>query len=103
MAWRELNAAAGHRRRGAGLVYGAGRSCRMSPPWSRTPESASTTSSSEASPRWNGKGWHALVTMRIDGDVELPANATAKLGQTSLLGSLHVELAPPKNALRKGS
>jgi phospholipid/cholesterol/gamma-HCH transport system substrate-binding protein len=40
--------------------------------------------------------WHALVTMRIDGDVHLPANATAKLGQTSLLGSMHIELAPPK-------
>ena len=32
--------------------------------------------------------WHALVTMELNGDVELPANATAKLGQTSLLGSL---------------
>ncbi len=40
--------------------------------------------------------WHALVTMRINGDVHLPANATAKLGQTSLLGSMHIELAPPK-------
>ncbi len=40
--------------------------------------------------------WHALVTMRIDGDVHLPANSTAKLGQTSLLGSMHIELAPPK-------
>lgn len=41
--------------------------------------------------------WHALVTMRLNGDVDLPANATAKLGQTSLLGSQHVELAPPKD------
>ncbi|ETB53935.1 mammalian cell entry protein, partial [Mycobacterium avium 10-5560] len=41
--------------------------------------------------------WHALVTMRIDGDVHLPANSTAKLGQTSLLGSMHIELAPPKD------
>jgi phospholipid/cholesterol/gamma-HCH transport system substrate-binding protein len=41
------------------------------------------------------QGWHALVTMRIAGDVMLPANATATVGQTSLLGSLHVELAPP--------
>jgi phospholipid/cholesterol/gamma-HCH transport system substrate-binding protein len=39
--------------------------------------------------------WHALVTMRIDGDVHLPANSTAKVGQTSLLGSMHIELAPP--------
>jgi phospholipid/cholesterol/gamma-HCH transport system substrate-binding protein len=42
--------------------------------------------------------WHALVTMRIDGDVHLPANATAKVGQTSLLGSMHIELAPPTDA-----
>ena len=41
------------------------------------------------------QAWHALVTMRLSGDVDLPENATAKLGQTSLLGSLHVELAPP--------
>jgi len=31
------------------------------------------------------QGWHALVTMELNGDVQLPANATAKLGQTSLL------------------
>ena len=41
------------------------------------------------------EGWHALVTMRLNGDVNLPANATAMIGQTSLLGSLHLELAPP--------
>jgi phospholipid/cholesterol/gamma-HCH transport system substrate-binding protein len=41
------------------------------------------------------QGWHALVTMRLNGGVDLPANATAKVGQTSLLGSLHIELAPP--------
>ncbi len=33
--------------------------------------------------------------MTVDGDVDLPANATATIGQTSLLGSVHVELAPP--------
>jgi phospholipid/cholesterol/gamma-HCH transport system substrate-binding protein len=48
------------------------------------------------------QGWHALVTMRLNGDVDLPANATAKLGQTSLLGSQHVELAPPKDAPPQG-
>lgn len=41
------------------------------------------------------QGWHALVTMQLDPNVVLPANATAKVGQTSLLGSLHIELAPP--------
>lgn len=54
------------------------------------------------------QGWHALVTMQLNGDVELPANATAMLGQTSLLGSLHIELAPPtgvapEGKLREGS
>lgn len=48
------------------------------------------------------KGWHALVTMSIDGDVDLPANATAKLGQSSLLGSTHIELAPPKGVAPEG-
>ncbi|WP_099023607.1 MCE family protein [Mycolicibacterium palauense] len=48
------------------------------------------------------QGWHALLTMTINGDVELPANATATIGQTSLLGSLHVELATPKDAPPRG-
>ncbi|RDH79933.1 MCE family protein [Mycolicibacterium moriokaense] len=46
--------------------------------------------------------WHALVTMRIDGDVHLPANATAKVGQTSLLGSMHIALAPPTDVPPQG-
>ncbi|MCK0517365.1 MCE family protein [Williamsia sp. DF01-3] len=41
------------------------------------------------------QGWHALVTVRLGEEVSLPANATAKLGQTSLLGTVHVELAEP--------
>jgi phospholipid/cholesterol/gamma-HCH transport system substrate-binding protein len=48
------------------------------------------------------QGWHALLTMTLDGDVDLPANATATIGQTSLLGSLHIELAPPANAPPEG-
>jgi phospholipid/cholesterol/gamma-HCH transport system substrate-binding protein len=44
------------------------------------------------------QGWHALLTMTLDGDVDLPANVTVKLGQTSLFGSLHIELAPPTDA-----
>ncbi|MGH3678434.1 MAG: MCE family protein, partial [Mycobacterium sp.] len=48
------------------------------------------------------QGWHALVTARLAGDVELPANATATLGQTSLLGSLHLELAPPTDEPAEG-
>lgn len=46
--------------------------------------------------------WHALVTMQLSGDVDLPANATATLGQTSLLGAVHVELAPPTDAPPQG-
>jgi len=46
--------------------------------------------------------WHALVTMRINGDVQLPANSTAKVGQTSLLGSMHIELAPPTDEPPQG-
>jgi len=48
------------------------------------------------------QGWHALLTMRLDGDVNLPANATAKIGTTSLLGSLHIELAPPTDEPPQG-
>jgi phospholipid/cholesterol/gamma-HCH transport system substrate-binding protein len=48
------------------------------------------------------QGWHALLTMTLNGDVDLPANATVKLGQTSLFGSLHVELAPPTDAPPQG-
>ncbi|WP_072687005.1 MCE family protein [Rhodococcus marinonascens] len=48
------------------------------------------------------QGWHALVSVSINGDVQLPANATAKIGQTSLLGSQHVELAPPVDTAAEG-
>ena len=48
------------------------------------------------------QAWHALVTLRLAGDVDLPENATAKLGQTSLLGSLHIELAAPTDVPAHG-
>ena len=48
------------------------------------------------------QGWHALITMRLNHDVELPANTKATVGQTSLLGSLHVELAPPVDVPPQG-
>jgi phospholipid/cholesterol/gamma-HCH transport system substrate-binding protein len=48
------------------------------------------------------QGWHALVTLVLDGNVALPANATATVGQTSLLGTLHIELAPPTNEPPQG-
>lgn len=49
------------------------------------------------------QGWHALLTMDINHDVKLPANATATIAQTSLLGSLHVELAPPTDVAPQGA
>ena len=48
------------------------------------------------------QGWNALVTITLDGDVNLPANATAKVGQTSLLGSQHIELAAPAGEAPRG-
>ena len=48
------------------------------------------------------QGWNALLTMTLDGDVVLPANATAKIGQTSLLGSQHIELSAPANMPPEG-
>jgi phospholipid/cholesterol/gamma-HCH transport system substrate-binding protein len=48
------------------------------------------------------QGWNALVTMSLNRDVQLPANATAKVGQTSLLGSQHIELAPPADTAPQG-
>jgi phospholipid/cholesterol/gamma-HCH transport system substrate-binding protein len=48
------------------------------------------------------EGWHALVTVSLNHDVKLPANSTARIGQTSLLGSNHVELAPPKDVAAQG-
>lgn len=42
-----------------------------------------------------GSSWQAEVTMTINGDVHLPANAIAELRQSSLLGEKYVELAGP--------
>ncbi|GAA2809683.1 MCE family protein [Saccharopolyspora taberi] len=39
--------------------------------------------------------WQAEVTVVVNSDVELPANATARLRQSSLLGEKYVELAGP--------
>jgi phospholipid/cholesterol/gamma-HCH transport system substrate-binding protein len=43
------------------------------------------------------KSWVATLTLKLQKGVALPKNATAKVGQTSLLGSQHVELAGPPN------
>ena len=43
------------------------------------------------------KDWVPTLTLSVDPAVELPANATAKIGQSSILGTQHVELAAPAN------
>lgn len=40
--------------------------------------------------------FYAAVQLSLDSNVNLPANSTAKVAQTSLLGSQHVELAAPE-------
>ena len=40
-------------------------------------------------------GWHAKVDVSIKPDVVVPGNAVATIGQTSLLGSVHLQLNPP--------
>jgi phospholipid/cholesterol/gamma-HCH transport system substrate-binding protein len=44
------------------------------------------------------KNWVATLTLGLDKSVKLPKNATAKIGQTSLLGSQHIELAAPRDS-----
>jgi phospholipid/cholesterol/gamma-HCH transport system substrate-binding protein len=39
--------------------------------------------------------WHANVDISVKPDVVIPANAVASVGQTSLLGSMHLALDPP--------
>ncbi|WP_422746067.1 MCE family protein [Mycobacterium sp. WMMD1722] len=39
--------------------------------------------------------WHAVVEVSVQPDVVVPANAVATVGQTSLLGSMHLALNPP--------
>lgn len=41
------------------------------------------------------KNWMGILTLDLDSTVKLPANTTAKIGQTSLLGTQHVELVVP--------
>jgi phospholipid/cholesterol/gamma-HCH transport system substrate-binding protein len=43
------------------------------------------------------KNWVATLKLGLNKGVKLPKNALAKIGQTSLLGSQHVELLAPPN------
>jgi phospholipid/cholesterol/gamma-HCH transport system substrate-binding protein len=45
--------------------------------------------------RMSLRGWHADVEVTVKPDVVVPANAVATVGQTSLLGSMHLALNPP--------
>jgi phospholipid/cholesterol/gamma-HCH transport system substrate-binding protein len=61
----------------------------------------------EAKQRPDGS-FYAAVKLALDKNVVLPTNATAKVSQTSLLGSLHIDLArpvgqPPTGMLVDGS
>jgi phospholipid/cholesterol/gamma-HCH transport system substrate-binding protein len=47
--------------------------------------------------------WTATVTVEVDGDVDLPANAVAMIQQSSLLGEKYVELAPPGSEAPTGT
>jgi virulence factor Mce-like protein len=54
------------------------------------------------------QGWHANVEVSVRPDVVVPANAVASVGQTSLLGSMHLQLnsplgEPPRGRLAPGS
>ncbi|KUH83091.1 MULTISPECIES: MCE family protein [unclassified Mycobacterium] len=48
------------------------------------------------------KGWHADVEVSVRPEVQIPANVQARVGQTSLLGSMHVALDPPLGQAPQG-
>jgi phospholipid/cholesterol/gamma-HCH transport system substrate-binding protein len=48
------------------------------------------------------QGWHADVEVSVKPDVVVPANAVATVGQTSLLGSMHLALNPPLGQAPEG-
>ena len=49
------------------------------------------------------QGWYANVEVSVRPDVVVPANAIASVGQTSLLGSMHLQLDPPLGEPARGS
>ncbi len=48
------------------------------------------------------RDWHADVEVSVKPDVEIPANSVATVGQTSLLGSMHLALNPPLGVAPSG-
>jgi phospholipid/cholesterol/gamma-HCH transport system substrate-binding protein len=47
-------------------------------------------------------GWHIDVDLSLKPDAIVPANAVATVGQTSLLGSMHVAVDPPQGEAPSG-
>jgi phospholipid/cholesterol/gamma-HCH transport system substrate-binding protein len=47
-------------------------------------------------------GWHVDLEVSVKPDVAVPGNAVATVGQTSLLGSMHVALGPPPGEAPSG-
>jgi phospholipid/cholesterol/gamma-HCH transport system substrate-binding protein len=50
-----------------------------------------------------GGSWTARVTMEVNGSVHLPANAVARLHQSSLLGEKYIQLAAPADGSGTGT
>jgi phospholipid/cholesterol/gamma-HCH transport system substrate-binding protein len=48
------------------------------------------------------QGWHADVEVSVRPATVIPANAVANVGQTSLLGSMHLALNPPLGEAPRG-
>lgn len=48
------------------------------------------------------RDWHADIEVSVRPDVVVPANAVATVGQTSLLGSMHLALDPPLGETPQG-
>ena len=48
------------------------------------------------------RDWHADVEISVKPGVAVPANAVASVGQTSLLGSMHLALDPPPGEAPRG-
>lgn len=48
------------------------------------------------------ENWHAEVTVSVNPTVTVPGNAVARVGQTSLLGSMHLSLDPPLGEAPEG-
>lgn len=49
------------------------------------------------------KDWHADVEFSVQPGVVVPANVVASIGQTSLLGSMHLAINPPIGTQAKGN